>query len=183
MKHINNPSFTQDELLSFFRYDPKTGELFWKYNPNRHRHINTINAGKRAGSIWFRPGRRTKYWHVQLYGRVYGQHRIIWCMVYGEWPQKNVVIDHTNGDGADNRLCNLRLVKQGANKVNSIKHKNNTSGIVGVSFNKSVGKWQSRISVDKKLIHLGTFNTKLEAAQARRAAEEKYYPGIRGVTT
>lgn len=39
---------------------------------------------------------------------------------------------------------------------------NNTSGYKGVNFHKT--KWRARITVDYKEIHLGTFDTALEAA-------------------
>lgn len=43
---------------------------------------------------------------------------------------------------------------------------NNTSGYRGVCWHKSCNKWQSYIKVNSKRIHLGSFNTALEAAKA-----------------
>ena len=53
--------------------------------------------------------------------------------------------------------------------------KNNTSGHKGVYWNKKSKKYQASISVDKKLKHLGLFNTINEAIDARKKAEKKYW--------
>jgi hypothetical protein len=52
---------------------------------------------------------------------------------------------------------------------------NNTSGATGVIWNKRLNKWQSRITVDKKDIYLGSYNNFEDAVKARKEAEEKYF--------
>ena len=42
----------------------------------------------------------------------------------------------------------------------------NKSGYRGVHYNKRDNKWVSQITIDKKVIYLGNFNTTLEAAKA-----------------
>lgn len=49
---------------------------------------------------------------------------------------------------------------------------NNTSGIKGVHFDKSRGKWEARITFKGKTRVLGRFATIQEAAEARREAEQ-----------
>jgi len=51
---------------------------------------------------------------------------------------------------------------------------NNTSGIMGVSFHRRQRKWNARIMVDKKPIHLGSLTTMEKAIEARKEAEIKY---------
>lgn len=53
--------------------------------------------------------------------------------------------------------------------------KNNTSGIKGVTWDASRGKWMAQISFQKKNYHLGRFDTKEEAAAIRKIAEEKLF--------
>ena len=60
-------------------------------------------------------------------------HRIVWEMHCGEIPD-NMEIDHINHNNSDNRIENLRLVTKQENLKNKSKHKNNTSGITGVSI-------------------------------------------------
>jgi hypothetical protein len=45
---------------------------------------------------------------------------------------------------------------------------NNTSGHIGVLFHKSSGKWEARITVNRKRLHLGLFTFKSDAIAARQ---------------
>ena len=58
-------------------------------------------------------------------------------------------------------------------KTNNYRRTNNrnTSGHTGVFFNKARNKFQAHIAVNKKVFHLGTFDTYEEAVQAREEAE------------
>ena len=56
-------------------------------------------------------------------------------------------LDHANGDGLDNRWCNLRLATYGQNSANAGKRSNNTSGRKGVTWSKRAGKWEAQIQV------------------------------------
>lgn len=49
------------------------------------------------------------------------------------------VVDHINGNGLDNRKCNLREGNRATNVRNAQKRKDNKSGITGVTFTK--GAW------------------------------------------
>ena len=88
-------------------------------------------------------------------------------------------IDHakTNENKYDNRKQNLRIVTQSQNCMNQHIRSNNTSGIKGVSWAKDRNKWQVKITINGKQIHLGFFNEdKLQdAINARKKAEEKYF--------
>lgn len=60
----------------------------------------------------------------------------------------------------------------------SFIRKNNTSGYTGVSFDNKNKKWDSRITVNKKIILLGQFKHIEDAINARKEAEEKYFQPI-----
>lgn len=85
------------------------------------------------------------------------------------------VVDHINRDPTDNRKSNLRLCTTRENGKNLSKKKNNTSGIVGVMWDKARNKWAAKIKVDYKSIHLGRFDSKDDAKLARKKAEIKYF--------
>jgi len=55
------------------------------------------------------------------------------------------------------------------------KYENNKSGYNGVHYSFIRNKFISRISINGKRIHLGSFNTKVEALQARIDAELLYF--------
>lgn len=76
------------------------------------------------------------------------------------------LVDHINGDGLDNTKSNLRICTNSENLHNREKSVNNTSGYKGVYFEKSRNKWKAQIMINYKLINIGRFNTKEEAAKA-----------------
>ena len=84
-------------------------------------------------------------------------------------------IDHINHDTYDNRKNNLRIVRHMDNLKNRKIPSNNTSGIIGVSFNKREKKWEAYITVDKKHMKLGQYKSFDDAANARKNAEIKYF--------
>lgn len=88
---------------------------------------------------------------------------------------KGMKVDHKNHDTTDNRKDNLRVVTNQQNQMNRKANKNNISGKAGVTYFKPNGKWRACICVNKKIIHLGTFDNKEDAIKARVEAENKYY--------
>jgi len=90
-------------------------------------------------------------------------------------PSEDMVIDHINGDGLDNRLSNLRVVTVSQNNLNSRVRNDSQSGIKGAYYDKRKGTYYSRITVEGKNIYLGTFKTVEEAAQAYAEASAKYH--------
>lgn len=62
---------------------------------------------------------------------------------------------------------NCRWADASTQALNQRVRKDNKSGVVGVSFNKSKGKWVAYISVNNTRKHIGSFHTIEEAVQAR----------------
>jgi len=152
-----NKKPTQAQLKELYDYDPDTGFLVRKTQGTGVRRELRAKAGY--------------YIKVQFGDKWYFGHRIIWMMVYGHWPDE---VDHINGNRTDNRLCNLRNVTRQENARNRCKSKNNTSGVVGVSWHILRNKWQAHIVVNNERLHLGNFNNKEDAIAARKAAEVKH---------
>lgn len=89
----------------------------------------------------------------------------------------NIIIDHIKGFGSeyDNRKENLRIVNKSQNAMNAKTPSHNTSGVKGVSYDKTSNKWRSYINKDKKRIELGKFDNIQDAISIRKQAEEKYF--------
>lgn len=80
--------------------------------------------------------------------------------------KEDEIIDHINQDKLDCRKSNLRVATKSINALNSSKVKS-TTGYRGVIRNKQNGKpYRARITVDGRQIHLGAFDTALEASKA-----------------
>jgi hypothetical protein len=136
-------------------------------NSANHGAWNSRWAGKRAMTAKNELG----YLHGPLLGRKFKAHRIAWAIETGEWPP---LIDHINKCPSDNRLCNLRPSSKMDNAKNQKLPSRNTSGVLGVCWDKSRNLWEAKIKTDGKLVHLGRFVTLEEAAAARAAANVKY---------
>ncbi|WP_075800746.1 HNH endonuclease [Roseomonas gilardii] len=81
-------------------------------------------------------------------------------------PPTGFVVDHINGNGLDNRRCNLRLVTVSQNAANSRKQIGTSSRFKGVYFVQRDQVWRGRIKVNGKLIALGDFRREIDAALA-----------------
>ncbi len=90
-----------------------------------------------------------------------GMHRIVMSFGYGDPRQ----VDHINGDGLDNRRCNLRDADTQRNMANRTAVAGSSSRFKGVHRHE-LGRWRAQISVDGKQRHLGLFDTEEEAARA-----------------
>ena len=171
-----SPLPSAELLRKLLRYDPETGKLFWRERPD----VGSFKT-KRAFKIWnarfsgkqaFTANHNSGYKQGTILGRVFLAHRVVWCMVHGEWPVDQV--DHINRGRCDNRIVNLRAVDNQENMRNSKMPKTNTSGMVGVGWDKARSKWAAQIMVDKKKVNLGLFSNKDDAILARVAANCKY---------
>jgi hypothetical protein len=86
------------------------------------------------------------------------------------YREKGYVVDHIDGDKLNCRRSNMRVVKQGTNILNNYRpRKDNTSGVVGVSWFARGQKW--KVYLGHK--YHGSFGTLEEAAAVRKALVER----------
>lgn len=84
--------------------------------------------------------------------------------------------DHINRNTLDNRKENLREATNRENSINKNKLPTNTSGVIGVHYDKQTGMWVARINYkpNKRIVICRSCN-KEDAIKARLMAEAKYY--------
>jgi hypothetical protein len=87
--------------------------------------------------------------------------------------QPGQFVDHRDGNRLNNTRANLRFATRNQNQWNRQKQKNSTSGYKGVSQHH--GRWQARIRVHGKRIHLGYFDDPKQAALIYDAAAKHFF--------
>ena len=79
-------------------------------------------------------------------------------------------VDHIDRNPLNNRRDNLRVVSHAVNMRNKSMYRNNTSGYVGVGWNRKSGRWQAYFKKDGRQVYVGMFDDPATAAQARESA-------------
>ncbi len=173
MLPISVPELTQEFLKSRLEY--RDGCFYWRVKPvidSGDRRWNTKYSGKRAGSLDLSSGYRYIGFTIKGKRQHFLEHRLVFIWFHGHFPKGQ--IDHEKGIKDQNWIEYLRDVSSSENNKNKRMPKNNTSGVMGVSWHKPLGKWRAGIMVDYKTIHLGYFYDKFEAICARKSSEVKY---------
>lgn len=76
----------------------------------------------------------------------------------------------------ENNRKKMMIEDTNISKISSVKlNKNNNSGVKGVFFESSTGKWVATITFQKKFYKLGRFLNKEDAIKSRKEAEEKLH--------
>jgi hypothetical protein len=147
-------------LKELLRYDPQTGEFFWRVRTGR------ALIGMRAGCV-----HHDGYRVICIQGKLYYDGRLAWLYVYGHFPKEH--IDHKNRDKLDCRIANLREATDRQSLANRKIMGNSRNGFKGIQ--KSRNKWVARIWSNGARLYLGTFATPEAAHAAYRAAAKKLH--------
>ena len=91
-------------------------------------------------------------------GRTVSMHRMLMK------PRRGYVVDHIDGNGLNNRRCNLRVCTPAQNLANKAP-RGGSSQFVGVYRYRD--KWGANVTRRGKCYYVGTFDDEVEAAKAR----------------
>lgn len=136
----------------------------WKWSA--HPGGSTFYAYRMVGS-------RSKQKAILLHRVLLG----LQCATTGKNLQSDVIVDHKNGNGLDNRRSNLRPVTTQQNNLNRQVRKDSSSGVKGVcrrTENDRI-RWVAYICKDHKMRYLGSFPTLEEARKVRLEAEQSLH--------
>lgn len=189
---LKESELTQCLLKECFEYH-EDGYLIWKHRPIEHfknpvnqRRFNTPYAGKVAGYYNKRTDSKRDdfgYFKVRITLEksqgMFKLHRLIFLLKEGYLPE---FVDHKDGDTKNNKIDNLRGSTMQQNSCNLKLNINNTSGYKGVQVTKS-GKWRSSIISEGINYHLGTFESKGDAAFAYNYAAKELHGDFSNLNT
>ena len=142
-------------------YDPLTGQFTHRWmhpdhfagneRPSRdaNRH-NTAWAGKVAGSQYGPDGRT----FINVAGHECAAS-VLAMLVTGNYIH-GLEVDHINGNPADNRLQNLRMVTKKQNQANK-------DVLPRAEWEPERRRWRSRVCVNGRRVSLGRYRTRGEA--------------------
>ena len=155
-------SLTIERLREVLEYDPDSGVFIQKVATGHRSYVG--NQVGRPG-----PGGRTV---ITIDKKAYYATHLAWLWVKSEWPPSDIRLVYKGEPGPAVRFADIEPTSQAAlsasNKINTL----NKSGIKGVSWSKTSGRWVAMITRDGRQHYLGKFATKEEAAAAYQHAVE-----------
>lgn len=139
--------------------DADLAEMTWHV----HEGTNTFYAMR--NTPW-EGGKKRR--HVML-------HRVVLERAIGRPLQAGEEVDHSDGDGLNNRRDNLRPATRAQNLCNIGLRRDNKTGFKGVFWHTQTQRYRAKITVDGKQRYLGCFDTAEEAHAAYCEAAKKYH--------
>jgi hypothetical protein len=133
-----------DIIKQSVTYD--NGNLIWIGEDSRKR-----KKGKSLGTKG-----NHGYLTCAINKKLYLNHRVIFAIHHGNFPNRGMTVDHIDGNKLNNKIENLRLATYSQNLSNKTSH-NNTSGAKGVVWNPANQNWRVRINYKKKAYEIGSF--------------------------
>lgn len=162
------PEITAEVVRATLSYDQDTGLFTWIACGRTAQHrLGTVAGGYTDEG----------YWRIYLKGWPFKAHRLAFLHMTGKWPAGEV--DHINGNKSDNRWSNLRDTDGFVNQQNkrAARSDNETSGLLGVTWNKKARKYQAQIWTRGRMKHLGYFDETATAQEAYIQAKRVMHEG------
>ena len=154
---------TAHRLRQLLDYNPDTGAFTWRVSVGRK------SAFSSAGYI-----HNNGYVMIRVDGIKRLAHSLAWLYQTSAHPCG--VIDHVDGNKANNAFANLRDVSMSENQQNQSKsQRNSSSGFLGVAPIRN--KWRAQLVVDGRQKYLGMFDTPEEAHQSYLCAKRLLHKG------
>ena len=153
-----------DLFDEYLEYDQTSSTLLrWKKSPNI-RQQNGLEAGGKGPD---------GYWRLQLKGKTWKVHRVIYVLTHGSVNQ-DLHVDHADRNRDNNHPSNL--IARTCSENNS----NKVSGRGKYARRRSHNRWEAHFTmpISRKYVYVGTYDTELEAHLAAVARRLELYWAI-----
>lgn len=133
--------------------------------------IDKVDYDQVKGFCWYiNKGKYVSYAesHIREVGKTASMHRVL-------LGNPDCVVDHIDGNGLNNRRDNLRKCDYSKNAQNRRISDANSTGVVGVYWDKRSAKWTAGITYQGEVHYLGIFTEFDAAVKVRKEAEEYYF--------
>lgn len=138
--------------------------------------IDSEDYEKISITKWFlfykKKNRRKKY--VKSTGKIRGKQVTLHRYILG-LDDKNIQVDHRDGNPLNNRKSNLRICTITENNRNKTSHINSTSKYLGVCYDRHRDKWAACLMYNRKKVFNKRFNNEIDAAIAYNNEASKYF--------
>ena len=140
-------------------FDYVDGQLIAKTDNNKRKAGDALRSITGKG-----------YLSGSVNGRKCRVHRLVFLYFYGFMPSQ---VDHIDGNRQNNQIENLREATSAQNNQNRVA--TGASKIKGVVWHKQSKKWVASICINRKSVHLGSFEKIEDAAQVATDARKKLH--------
>jgi hypothetical protein len=94
---------------------------------------------------------------VYLDGLSFSPHRVVWALYYNEWPPRDLMIDHIDGNHGNNAIYNLRLATHKQNMANKVS-RGSGGGLPGVLSYKKTRRHVAKFIHEGREFFVGEFD-------------------------
>lgn len=120
------------------------------------------------GEVFGKNQHKRGHWCAGFHGvKMLKEHQVSWLLTHDFLPEGGLEIDHLDGNPENNAPSNLRAATKSLNQQNCRVAK-------GYSWHS--GRWQAKICLNREQIHLGSFDTELDARAAYIRGKREYHP-------
>lgn len=163
-KYRNVLNITNPNLRNQLTYNPETGSFSWLVSGSGRKLNLSAGCVKGVG-----PKLRREITFEQ---KEYTSGQLAWVFMTGKFP--DFIIDHIDQDSLNDKWVNLRRGDECVAQRNVKKSIRNSTGVVGVTWNKKSSKFKAFIGIGGKQAYLGSSVNFLEAVVLRKRAEIQY---------
>ena len=143
-------------------FDYRDGEIYYKISRSRNK------AGSKAGAY----RKHDNAYQVTINGKHYLIHRIVFMMHHGYFPE---MIDHIDGNRANNKIENLREATHSQNAHNAKLRCDSAIGKKNIRYIKRDSLWRVDVQVNKNRIYCGSYKDLELAELVAMEARNKFH--------